>query len=276
MPPARIASYCAIGDSFSEGMGDERADGTPRGWADLVAAGIAHAQGEPILYANFAIRGRLLAPILDDQLPRALELQPALLTLNGGGNDIMRPRVSVAMIAQRIVDTAVRVREAGIQPVIVSGGDPTAHLPLGRALQRRGDELADRVRAGLESEGVLFVDNWSDARLRPLENWSIDKLHLNARGHALAAANVLAALGIAVAAPPGAPDAPGVDAHSPLAASHSTGDGSAFDDLARPRTAEYWRSYVLPWIGRRLTGRSSGDHREPKLPSLTAFGPDDV
>ncbi len=240
-------------------MGDERADGTPRGWTDLVAAGIAHAQGEHILYANLAIRGRLLGPILEQQLPRALELQPALLTLNGGGNDIMRPRVSVTVIAQRIIDAAVRVRESGIRPVIVSGGNPTDHLPLGRALQRRGDELADRVRAGLEAADVLYVDNWSDARLRPLENWSIDKLHLNARGHALAAANVLAALDIAVAAPPGAPDQAG-----------------AMDDLARPRTAEYWRSYVLPWIGRRLTGRSSGDHREPKLPRLTPFGPADL
>ncbi|MCA1943472.1 MAG: SGNH/GDSL hydrolase family protein, partial [Yonghaparkia sp.] len=34
MPP--VQSYAAIGDSFTEGMGDERPDGTPRGWADLV------------------------------------------------------------------------------------------------------------------------------------------------------------------------------------------------------------------------------------------------
>jgi hypothetical protein len=45
--------------------------------------------------------------------------------------------------------------------------------------------------------------------------------------------------------------------------------GPATTDPARPRTAEYWRAYVLPWIGRRLTGRSSGDGREPKLPDLT-------
>ena len=36
-----FGSYAAIGDSFTEGMGDERPDGAPRGWADLVAAALA-------------------------------------------------------------------------------------------------------------------------------------------------------------------------------------------------------------------------------------------
>ena len=84
--------------------------------------------------------------------------------------------------------------------------------------------------------------------------WSIDRLHLNAQGHALAAANVLSALGVAVVASPDAPD--------------------AGDALERPRTAEYWRRYVLPWIGRRLTGRSSGDHRQAKRAALEPFGPE--
>ena len=100
--PAPVASYAAIGDSFTEGMGDERPDGTPRGWADLVAAALAHAAGEPIGYANLAIRGRLLAPILDEQLPAATALRPQLLSINGGGNDILRPRVSIAAVASGV------------------------------------------------------------------------------------------------------------------------------------------------------------------------------
>ena len=39
-------------------------------------------------------------------------------------------------------------------------------------------------------------------------------------------------------------------------------------ELRRPGTIAYWRGYVLPWVGRRLTGRSSGDGREPKRPTL--------
>ncbi|WP_224744467.1 SGNH/GDSL hydrolase family protein [Chryseoglobus sp. 28M-23] len=246
-----IASYAAIGDSFTEGMGDERPDGTPRGWADLVAAALAHTAGDPIGYANLAIRGRLLAPILHDQLPGAMALRPQLLSINGGGNDILRPRVSIAGVADRIVEAAVRSRDAGIRTVVVSGGNPTRHLPLGATFEKRGDALTEAVRDSLEGTGIAFVDNWFDARLPELQYWSIDRLHLNARGHAIAASNVLAALEVPIAGAEAAGDPP-----------------DAGDDLERPRTAEYWRRYVLPWIGRRLTGRSSGDSREPKRPRL--------
>lgn len=192
MPP--VPSYAAIGDSFTEGMGDERADGTPRGWADLVAAALAHAAGGSVGYANLAIRGRLLAPIVDDQLPAALALRPQLLRINGGGNDILRPRVSIDGVADRLTAAALAARDQGVRVMIVSGGNPTRHLPMGSTFARRGDALARAVRERLEGSGVLFVDNWSDPHLPELAYWSIDRLHLNARGHARAAANVLAAL----------------------------------------------------------------------------------
>src|SRR3546814_8228199 len=68
-------------------------------WADLVALGLALAAREhdgqaapsgaaPFGYANLAIRGRLLGPIIDEQLDAAIALRPDLLSLNGGGNDI--------------------------------------------------------------------------------------------------------------------------------------------------------------------------------------------
>lgn len=257
-----VGSYAAIGDSFSEGMGDELPDGSPRGWADLVALGLAAAHAAahrdddaptpPFGYANFAIRGRLLGPILAEQFPPAVALAPELLTINGGGNDIMRPRISVAATADRLVAAAREAEAAGIRAAIVSGADPTRHLPLGPVFKARGDELAVAVRERLAGSDTIFIDNWSDAALTDLRYWSVDRLHLNSLGHARVAGNVLAGLGVEV------PEA----AHAPHAS------GAAVDDIARPRTAEYWRQYVLPWIGRRLTGRSSGDGRVAKRPTL--------
>lgn len=249
-----VGSYAAIGDSFSEGMGDELPDGSPRGWADLVALGLAAAHasagGTGFGYANFAIRGRLLGPILAEQLQPAIALGPELLTINGGGNDILRPRVSVASTADRLVAAAGEATAAGIRVAIVSGGDPTRHIPLGPFIKARGDELAVAVRERLAETGIAYIDNWSDAALTDLRYWSVDRLHLNALGHARVAGNVLAGLGVEV------PEA----AHAP--------HGDHEPDIARPRTAEYWRQYVLPWIGRRLTGRSSGDGRTAKRPTL--------
>jgi lysophospholipase L1-like esterase len=242
-----FSSYIAIGDSFTEGFGDELADGTPRGWADLVAHGLAAAG--PVSYANLAIRGRKLAPIVTEQLDAALAQHPALLSLNGGGNDLMRPRVSIGSIADQLEKAARRAVAAGTHVVLASGANPSRHIPLGGLLQRRGDGLANAVKARLPIAGVTFVDNWSDGELTELKYWSIDKLHLNALGHARAAGNVLRAL------------------HIPVPDFEAT-------ELAnvRPGGATYWREFVLPWIGRRLTGRSSGDNRLPKIATLTPSG----
>ena len=60
--------FVAIGDSFTEGVGDELPDGRVRGWADIAAQGWADAAGEPIEYANLAIRGKLIEPIVAEQL----------------------------------------------------------------------------------------------------------------------------------------------------------------------------------------------------------------
>ena len=254
-----FTSYVAIGDSFTEGMGDPLPDGGDRGWADLVALGLALASSEPVRYANLAIRGRKLAPIVGEQLDAALALRPQLLSLNGGGNDLMRPRVSVASIAADIERAVDRAVSEGVHVVLASGANPSRHIPMGGLLRVRGDQLARAVRATLPKRGVTFVDNWADAELGELRYWSLDKLHLTTRGHERVAANVLAALGVP------APSAPLAGA----------GVSGADDDPgpARPRTAAYWREYVLPWIGRRLTGRSSGDARLPKRATLEVVVP---
>ncbi|MCC6269888.1 MAG: SGNH/GDSL hydrolase family protein [Microbacteriaceae bacterium] len=251
----QLRSYAAIGDSFTEGVGDDLPDGSVRGWADFVAQGlaVASASGDAsndadthFGYANLAIRGRLLGPIIDEQLDAAITLRPDLLSLNGGGNDIMRPKVSVESVADQLAEAAERAMAAGIHVLLLSGGNPTHHIPLGARIELRGEQLAAAVRARVpKSEMITFVDNWSDTELTNLRYWSIDKLHLNALGHRRVASNVLSALGVPV-----------------------PNWGDEIPELRRPGTVAYWRGYVFPWIGRRLTGRSSGDGREPKRPTL--------
>ena len=243
--PHTFASYVAIGDSFTEGVGDELPDGRVRGWADLVALGLARSADGPVRYANLAIRGRLLGPIAEEQVPPAIALAPDLISFNGGGNDVLRPRIDVTGIADRIEAAVDQMTASGAHVLLATGANPTAHLPLGSVFQARGELLAQAVRDRMPKPRVTLADNWADVGLGDIRYWSLDKLHLNALGHARVAGNVLSALG------------------APLPA-----DESDAIELRRPGTAAYWREYVLPWIGRRLTGRSSGDGRMPKIATL--------
>ncbi|WP_308257519.1 SGNH/GDSL hydrolase family protein [Pseudonocardia lacus] len=243
-------SVVSIGDSFTEGVGDELDDGTVRGWADLVAHGLQAAAEEPVLYANLAVRGKLLGPILGEQLDAALALGPDLLTVNGGGNDLLRARVGIRELSESTRRATARATAAGTHVLVVTGADPTARLPLGRAVRRRGDALADAVRAwATDLTAVTFVDNWHDDRLREADCWSGDRLHLGPAGHRRVAGNVLRALGVAV---------PEDLLRVPHGAGTPTSSGGP----------GYYARHVLPWVGRRLRGRSSGDGREPKQATL--------
>jgi lysophospholipase L1-like esterase len=189
----------AIGDSFTEGVGDEDAAGVPRGWADRVAAGLAGASGEPVHYANLAVRGRLLADVVGPQLDAALALDPAptLITLNGGGNDMLRPRTDVAGLAALTARAVDRCAAAGVRLVLLSGADPSDRLPLGRVVHRRGAELSATVRTLAAAHGLTFVDVFGDAEIRRPGYWSDDRLHLGtpAPGHARAPARRRAGAG---------------------------------------------------------------------------------
>lgn len=244
-------SYAAIGDSFTEGVGDELPDGSVRGWADFVALGLAAAAREPIGYANLAIRGRKLGPIIDEQLAPAIALRPELLSFNGGGNDMLRPRMDEQVTASRFRDAIERIRAEGIHVLMLSGANPTDHIPMGKVFDARGARLTAALVDLADRPGVTFVDNFNDVGLRDIRYWSPDKLHLNALGHARVASNVLTGLGVAV------PVEWGVE------------EVAAAPAGPRSRnTAAYYREFVLPWIGRRLTGRSSGDGRTAKRPTL--------
>jgi lysophospholipase L1-like esterase len=247
--------FVALGDSFTEGVGDERADGSPRGWADLVAAGLAARQPDELWYANLAIRGRLLASIVTEQLDAALALDPppTIVTLNGGGNDMMRPGADLARLTALLDDAVDRCLRAGVTPVLLAGADPSERLPFGRVLHRRAAELTVATEKLALARGVLFVNVFADTEIRAAWYWSEDRLHLNPRGHSRVASLVLAALGADPAAtPPVAlePPRPGL----------------------RAEARYYWR-HVRPWLLRRLTGRSSGDGRTGKHPGWTRVEP---
>jgi lysophospholipase L1-like esterase len=246
--------YVAVGDSFTEGMGDELPDGSVRGWADLVAAGLAAEATEQVRYANLAIRGRLLDQIVTGQLEAALSLSPtpSLITFNGGGNDMMRPGTDTARLIELLERAIRRCVDAGVRLVMLSGADPSARLPFGRVMRRRGEILTAATAELAVRYDIELVDVFHDAEIRKAAYWSPDRLHLNSAGHQRVAGLVLTGLGHARAAHMVDPQ---------------PGEGRRV--LAEAR---YYREHVLPWLGRRVRGRSSGDDRTGKYLDWTPIG----
>lgn len=246
--------FVALGDSFTEGIGDELADGHVRGWADIAAQGWADAISAPIEYANLAIRGKLVWPIVEEQLESALALKPTHLSFNGGGNDMLRPRADIGHIADAFSHVLRRCDEEGVKLLLLSGANPSGQLPLGWLFQRRGDQLSAAVMDRFaDRPDVPRALNWPDAELGTPRYWSVDRLHMNARGHHRVAARVLTALGV---------NAP--DEWWSLPQQRA---------VASPRRRQYYREHVGPWVRRRLTGTSSGDGREPKYPEWVVRQP---
>jgi lysophospholipase L1-like esterase len=217
----------------------------------MVATGLATASPRPVTYANLAIRGRLLGPILAEQLAPATALRPQLISINGGNNDIIRPRVSISSIARRLEAAIDSVADSGAHVVLVTVANMTRHLPLGSLIGARGNRLVRMIEQWPARSNVTIVNNWTDDQFDDLRYWAPDKLHLNTAGHRLVAAKVLAAL------------------NTPVPALHN----EHVPQSLHPGAVAYWNEHVIPWIGRRISGRSSGDGRPPKSATLQLVHP---
>ena len=249
--------YVALGDSFTEGVGDPdpaRPNGL-RGWADRVAEVLARRtaeQGGDFGYANLAVRGRTLAPILAEQVDPAIALEPDLVTIYAGGNDLIRPRTDVDRLAESYDAALERLAATGATVGVFTAFDPGGGGPFG-PLRGRFALYNERVREIADRHGAVVLDSW---RMRPDEPqlmWSEDRLHLGPLGHRAVAAEVLAALGVEHDLDPA--DTTGAVGDSPFRA----GRRADLDWLAR---------HAVPWVRRRVTGRSSGDGVSAKRPTL--------
>jgi len=107
--------FIAIGDSFTEGMCDEKKYGQYRGWADRVADVMAQAQ-PGFQYANLSIRGKLLKQVVDEQLDAAIAQvvdKTTLVSFHAGANDVIRPKYNPNVILPLYAEAARKVAASG-------------------------------------------------------------------------------------------------------------------------------------------------------------------
>jgi lysophospholipase L1-like esterase len=256
-------SFVALGDSFSEGVGDPLADGSGcRGWADRLAERMA-AQSPGLRYANLAIRGKMLQQVADEQVPVAVAMAPDLVSIAAGGNDLLRPRTDPDTLAQPFNDAVARLTGAGSQVLLFTGFDPGT-FPVIRIIRGKAAAFNAHLRVIARRHDCLLVDLWSMSILSDPRMWCEDRLHLGPEGHRRVALRACEVLGVPVDA----------DWRQPLPAAQrqvSAYRGAPQWLAARREDARWAREHAAPWARRRLSGASSGDGMSPKRPDLLPF-----
>jgi lysophospholipase L1-like esterase len=247
----------SLGDSFTEGVGDEDPafPNGVRGWADRAAHELA-AHDPGFLYANLAVRGKVMRQVLAEQLEPALSLRPNLVTLYAGGNDLMRPSVDIDALIGQYEGAVDQLIAVGAQVVLFTGVDG-GEDPVFRKIRGRVAIYNELVRVMAVQKGALVVDLWAMRQLRDRRMWAPDRLHLNALGHNEVAIAVLDILGV------------------PRKLENTIlGDPPVLSkQQSRAENLRWSREYAWPWIQRRLRGESSGDNLQPKRPDLVTFTP---
>lgn len=241
--------YIALGDSITEGLCDPDADGRERGWADRLALLLAARGG--IRYANLAVRSRRVADVCGPQLERALELRPDLVSILVGANDLVLVRADIPALAARLEGAVVRLREGGADVVLV-----TPFLPRraeSAIYARRFAAFASALAGVTQRTGALLIDADLHEGLGRRPNWAEDLVHLSSRGHRFLAYRVGEALGVPHAEALGALD-------------------ESLHDHERITRRLWWRRHALPWVWRRLHGRTAGDGRTAKHDDYVLIG----
>ncbi|MBU6530027.1 SGNH/GDSL hydrolase family protein [Streptomyces sp. NPDC057245] len=248
-------SLVAVGDSFTEGMSDLLPDGSYRGWADLLAARMA-ARSPGFRYANLAVRGKLIGQIVDEQVDVAAAMGADVITLVGGLNDTLRPKCDMARVRDLLTQAVERLAPSCEQLVLMRS--PGRQGPVLDRFRPRMEALFAVIDDLAARHGAVVVDLYGARSLADPRMWDVDRLHLTADGHRRVAEAVWQALGHE-------PEDP--DWHAPVPATPPP-------SWIGRRTADvrFARQHLLPWIGRRLTGRSSGDGLPPKRPELLPYG----
>jgi lysophospholipase L1-like esterase len=248
-----VGSFVALGDSFTEGVGDINPDGTFRGWADRFADHLATAS-PGLRYANLAIRGKVLSQVAGAQVPAAVRLAPDLVSIAAGGNDLLRPKADPDALAATFEAAVASLRGAGSQVMLFTGFDPGG-FPLIRLIRGKAAAFNAQLREVARKHHCLHVDLWAMRVLADPREWCEDRLHLAADGHRRVALRACEVAGVPVTG----------NWREPLPADPAGPPGW----LAARQQDMYWaRTYAAPWLKRRLRGTSSGDAMEPKRPDL--------
>ena len=179
--------YVALGDSLTEGLGDRdfAHERHGKGWADRFAtllACTAADSGGVVEFANLAVRSRTAASIFGEQVDRALELQPDLVTIMAGANDLWRPGACLHSVETSVRHALDRLLKAGTRVILANTINPVHHWAFRPGVSRsaRMSELLSKLASEYNLD---LLDVHGSVSLRRQRFWAQDMVHFGERGH---------------------------------------------------------------------------------------------
>ena len=188
--------FAVLGDSVAMGMGDPTEGYVTATWGGRVAAALARER-ESVTYANLGRHRAKAADIRDSQLGPALDLEPDLVALLGGGNDALAEEFDIASVKVALDDTVVALTDAGATVVTYETLDfPRAFPdPAFDEFNHRLLGLYAATREIARERSTVHVDLYSQPWSAERYCFSADLQHPTMRAQALAASATIRALG---------------------------------------------------------------------------------
>lgn len=189
--PRQLRRYVAVGDSFTAGV-----PGNPEGagrWPDLLADALG-ARHPDVEYVNLGVAGATSPEVAAGQLDRAATLEPDLVTVLCGANDVLlsvRPdidgyRKTFGAILARLGADAPEARV-----LTATCADFSPWLPMGPRSRRRVAEglaaLNEVTREVAAAHDVVCLDFAGHPHAGDRGNYAADGVHPSREGNERAA-----------------------------------------------------------------------------------------
>lgn len=195
-------SYIAIGDSATEGVGDDVGGLVCRSWTDLVADTLASVGGG-LHYRNLGKKGATAPVVLSEQVPLLRDAGPDLVSVTVGANDARRPDWTAAEFSADY-EAILSAIDNGRVTILT-----LAYPDIADSLRRAGHEIRqswrpyfervhavnDVIRRVGERHGAYLVDLEALEAAKDLRYISADFTHPNALGYLYTAKEALKLLG---------------------------------------------------------------------------------
>jgi len=190
-------SLVVVGDSVAAGVRQPLDGYLDECFTDRLGHTLA-ATRAGFRYRNLGVRDLKLQQIIDSQLPRAVELRPDAAVVVAGGNDALGRRFDPVYVKDRL-DALLGALAAAGADVITIGLFDLARSGLVPAevrdeLAARFDQLDQLTADAVAAVGGVHIDTHHHPRSADPAIYSDDRIHGNARGHAIAFAAIVTEL----------------------------------------------------------------------------------